>query len=71
MSSCKVEVKAGPVEATVLGNIAVQFISSGDVKSVSEARRIIAEGEKLRIYKPENTAEWEKAYERFNEYIRI
>lgn len=35
-------VSAGPVEATALGNIAVQMISDGLISDISEARRIIA-----------------------------
>ena len=64
-NACGVPVLAGPIEATVLGNIAVQLISQGCIKDVKEARKIIAESETIKVYTPENTEEWEKAYGRF------
>ena len=40
-----VDVIIGPVEATALGNIAVQLIASGDIPDIGTARRLIAEYE--------------------------
>ena len=68
-NSCDRTVLGGPVEATVLGNIAVQLLSSGDIKSISEARSVIAEGEKPVIYTPADTDLWSAAYERFTEIL--
>jgi rhamnulokinase len=45
-------VVAGPVEATALGNLAVQAIAGGEVASLAEARRLIAAGVDLRRYEP-------------------
>jgi rhamnulokinase len=45
-------VVAGPVEATALGNLAVQAIAGGEVASLAEARRLIAAGVELRRYEP-------------------
>ena len=67
--SCNTTVYAGPIEATVLDNIAVQLLASGEIKDIAEARSIIAEGEKLICYNPENTAVWDAAYEEFKKYI--
>lgn len=64
-SSCGVTVKAGPIEATVLGNIAVQLLAQDCVKTVAEARRIIANSESLKIFDPVDSDAWSKAYERF------
>jgi rhamnulokinase len=38
---CGVKVVTGPVEATLMGNIAVQAIAAGAVKNLSEARALI------------------------------
>lgn len=46
-------VYAGPVEATVLGNIAVQLITLGAVRDVQEARKLIAASFPLKTYLPE------------------
>lgn len=63
--ACNVPVKAGPIEATVLGNIAVQLIAQGCIKDVAEARRIIANSESIKVYEPEDADAYAKAYERF------
>ncbi|MCL2512304.1 MAG: rhamnulokinase [Oscillospiraceae bacterium] len=65
-NACNKTVVAGPAEATVLGNIAVQLIASGDIKSVAEAREIIAAGENLKIYEPSSCGAWDSAYVDFN-----
>ena len=64
-SSCGKTVKAGPIEATVMGNVAVQLMSDGTIGSINEARRAVAASEELKTYEPENTDEWIKAYESF------
>lgn len=64
-SSCSVSVKAGPIEATVLGNVAVQLLAHGCVSSVAEARKLIADSETINEYKPENADKWAEAYSRF------
>lgn len=63
--SCNVDVYGGPIEATALGNIAIQLISSGDIADIKTARKIIAQGENLKHHKPENRDVWEEAYARF------
>ncbi len=63
--ACGVEVVAGPVEATAMGNIAVQYMALGEIKDLSEAREIIKNSEKLEIYTPENTKMWEEAYNKY------
>ncbi|MCR5523361.1 MAG: rhamnulokinase [Clostridia bacterium] len=71
MTACATgkKVLAGPVEATTLGNIAVQLISCGAVDSVSSARKIIAASEKISVYEPENIDQWNEAYERFKNTV--
>ena len=63
--SLGIPVCAGPVEATALGNIILQFIALGEIESVDEGRRIIAENEKLFSYSPNGDASWDEAYERY------
>ncbi len=64
-SSCNRTVYAGPIEATVLGNVAVQLMASGDIKDIAEARKIIAKGENLKVYNPVDADKWEEAYKNF------
>jgi rhamnulokinase len=56
---------AGPVEATALGNIAMQMVALDAVASLSEAREVIETCFPARVFEPKNTAHWEKAYEHF------
>lgn len=63
--SCNVPVKAGPIEATVLGNIAVQLMSSGDIPDIATAREIVSRSETLRTYEPKDADAWTAAYDRF------
>lgn len=68
--SCNVDVYGGPIEATALGNIAVQLMSSGAISDIKQARKIIADGENLKLYTPDNRDEWENAYNTFKEIIK-
>jgi rhamnulokinase len=45
-------VKAGPVEAAVIGNVLVQAIASGRFSSLADARRYIGEHAQVRRYEP-------------------
>ena len=64
-NACGVPVFAGPTEATVLGNVSVQLISLGALKSVDEARKTIADSFTLGRFEPRDTAVWAEAFERF------
>ncbi|MCQ2479663.1 MAG: rhamnulokinase [Clostridia bacterium] len=64
-NSCDRTVKAGPIEATVMGNVAVQFMSDGTIGSIGEARKTVAASENLKTYEPKDTAEWKAAYADF------
>ena len=56
-------VRAGPVEATASGNLAVQAIAAGELASVAEARDLIARSFPLTAYDPED--DWVEARARF------
>lgn len=63
-------VVSGPVEATALGNGVVQLISQGLVKNVREARKILSETLPVKEYLPDDSGDWDSAYERFKEIRR-
>ncbi|WP_138496547.1 rhamnulokinase [Paenibacillus pinistramenti] len=56
----KIEIQAGPSEATALGNIAVQMISIGQLKDLSEARSLIARSFPTKVYLPNPLEERDK-----------
>lgn len=64
-SACKIPVYAGPIEAAIYGNIAVQLISKGELNSVKEFRNILNRSILLKQYEPKDNTSWDEAYERF------
>lgn len=61
-NSCDRTVKAGPIEATVMGNVAVQLMSDGSVKNIGQARKIVADSSELKTFEPKDTDKWAGAY---------
>ena len=59
----KREVVAGPVEATAIGNIAIQAITSGELSDLSQARELIARSFPMKTYEPKGYL-WREAQER-------
>lgn len=55
----------GPVEATVIGNIAMQAIGAGHISSLAEARTIIRNSFEMETYTPQDTAAWDAQFDRF------
>jgi rhamnulokinase len=60
---------AGPVEATALGNIAVQMLATGAVSSLAEARAAIDRSFPTDRFEPQDTGEWNCHYKRFRNYV--
>ncbi|MBR4933250.1 MAG: rhamnulokinase, partial [Clostridia bacterium] len=60
-------VVAGPVEATALGNIAMQAIAAGEIAGLSEARAVISNSFDRKEYTPDTSmkSQWDDAYGRF------
>jgi rhamnulokinase len=59
---------AGPVEATALGNIAMQMLATGAVASLDEARQVIERSQPTDRFEPVNAAQWDREYDRFRSY---
>ncbi len=63
------EITAGPIEATVLGNVVVQLIAAGEINSIREAREVITNSYELKKYTPQNVDEWDNCFKRFIKII--
>lgn len=61
------QVKAGPVEATVIGNVLVQAISAGRFRSLAEARRYVSEHSQLAVFEPQRSSAWAEKIERYGQ----
>lgn len=66
-NACGSPVYAGPIEATAIGNIAMQAIAAGELSSLGEARAVVADSFPLDIYLPDPAVQgmWDDAYARF------
>lgn len=67
--ACRCAVSAGPVEATVLGNVALQLLAVGDISSLQEVREIIRGSQDIKRYIPHGKKDWDEAYERFKKIL--
>jgi rhamnulokinase len=64
--ACGRTVIAGPSEATAIGNILVQTIGVGRIKSLSDGREIVRNSFEVKRYEPRETSEWDEAAERIS-----
>ncbi|MDD5677161.1 MAG: rhamnulokinase [Kiritimatiellae bacterium] len=64
-------VVAGPAEATAVGNIMVQAMGMGVIRSLRDALPIIKQAFPIKEFKPADTAAWDQAYVRFRKLIVI
>lgn len=64
-NACVRPVWAGPVEATALGNVLVQLVSSGRLGSLSDARTLVRQSFPLTEYTPRDIGAWDDAFLRF------
>ena len=56
------EVIAGPSEATVTGNFAIQAFATKQLKNSEQIRELVRNSFKLKTYRPKETALWDKKY---------
>ncbi|MEC7557341.1 MAG: rhamnulokinase family protein, partial [Planctomycetota bacterium] len=63
--ACGRPVIAGPVEATVLGNVLVQARADGALDSLEDIREVVANSTQPDTFTPTNPSAWDKARERF------
>lgn len=57
-------VLAGPVEATAIGNLLIQAIALGDLKSLDELRRIVRDTFEIETFEPNDANLWRDAANR-------
>jgi rhamnulokinase len=60
-------VTAGPVEATALGNVAMQMVGSGAVGSIREARALIDRSFPTEQFEPRDRVPWDDGYRRLRQ----
>ena len=61
-------VVAGPVEATAIGNLAIQILATGGAASLREVRSIVDRSFPVERFEPCETDKWDQQAERFEQY---
>ena len=66
-NACRRPVLAGPVEATVLGNVLVQARACGELTSLADIRRVARVSSEVEAIQPEHESSWDEAQGRFSD----
>ena len=69
-SSIGLPVLVGPEEATAIGNIIVQGVSGGLVKSIKEGRELIRASFPIKRFNPKDQQLWREALLKFRKFLR-
>jgi rhamnulokinase len=64
-------VLAGPVEATALGNVAVQVLATGEAASLQEVRAVVDRSCPTEVFEPLETDKWDQQAGRFEQYCEM
>jgi len=64
-----IDVIAGPIEGTIVGNIGVQAIATKSVKNLNEWRKVVRKSFNPKVYKPHNTKYFEDARKEYDRII--
>jgi len=64
-------VLAGPIEATALGNVAMQILTTGEASSLPEVRAIIERSFATEVFEPVETDRWDRELDRFEQYCEM
>lgn len=67
--ACACRVVAGPVEATVMGNVALQLMAAGELDGLREVRELIQKSPDIAVYEPHTANGTEEAYLRFKAMV--
>lgn len=66
-----VPVVAGPTEATAVGNLLVQAMALGEIKSLDSLREVVKNSFELHRFEVENAEIWDSAYLNFLEVTKL
>ena len=69
--ACQRPVLAGPVEATVMGNLLAQAWAAGQIGSLSEMREVSWRSTRMMNYEPRSSNHWTEAANRFAQLQKV
>lgn len=62
-------VVTGPIEATAIGNVLMQMLAVGQLKSLAEGRELVRRSFPVETYQPQDIEVWAEAYQRFLKFM--
>ncbi len=62
-------VLAGPAEATAIGNIMVQALALGHLRTLPDIRNVVRNSVNIKTFEPRRNGDWETAYERYQNLL--
>ena len=65
-----IPVKAGPKEATAIGNLLVQALSLGKIKTIRELRQIVKNSFPIIEFNPKDVNKWNEGYKKYLRFIK-
>src|SRR5690625_1078097 len=65
------DVVAGPVEATAIGNSIVQLISQKKINNIFEGRKIVQRSFNVKSYQPIKSEAWDAQYNRYKSILKL
>lgn len=68
-SALQIPLKAGPKEATAIGNLLVQMLALGEIEDVKELRQIVRDSFPIKEFEPKNSDEWEDIYQKYKKIL--
>ena len=64
-------VVTGPIEATAIGNVLMQAVALGHLKSLDEARAVVRHSFKPETYEPQPSDRWDAAYQKLCALLKV
>ena len=70
-NALKVEIVAGPIEASSVGNLLMQLMADGEIKDIREGRQLSFNSNNLMTYKPSDCDLWESKYREYVSFFNF
>jgi rhamnulokinase/L-fuculokinase len=69
-NACNCRVTTGVVEATAIGNVAVQLMADGTIRDIQHAREVVRNSAHVTYFEPTDDVSWQSALGRYREIVK-
>jgi rhamnulokinase len=70
-NALKIEIVAGPLEASSVGNLLMQLMADDEIKNIKEGRQLSFNSSKLLTYEPSDCNLWENKYKEYVNFFNF